>query len=123
MSIILLSPDLAGHLAVALRVYRGALAKRGAAEHPALAELEQAALEVVRSNQQASASLTVVAPPDDVPHEQREFLSRTDVHHLTGASLATIDRWIATDQLPSTRHGRIRRIARADLDTFLKAAA
>jgi len=116
-----LDADVAGHLAVALRRHRSALRKNGLAEPPGLADLETAAVEVVSSTQQLSAALTVPTGAEDGLHD-REFLSRDDIRRLSGVSLATVDRWLSSGQLPSRRHGRTRRITRADLDRFLSAA-
>jgi excisionase family DNA binding protein len=120
MVVLAIDPDTAGHLAVALRRHRDSLHKNQMSEPPALAELEKAALQVVSKRQQPSANVSV---PGDLQDDlsEREFLTRADVVRLTGASVATVDRWIARGQLPSCRHGRLRRIARADLNTFLAA--
>jgi excisionase family DNA binding protein len=120
MLVLTLDPDTASHLAVALRRHRDSLQKNQMSEPPALAELENAALQVVNSCQQASASVSVAGDLQDDPSE-REYLTRTDVARVARVSGRTVDRWIAHGQLPSCRHGRLRRIARADLSTFLTA--
>lgn len=118
--VLALDADVAGHVAVAIRRHRSALAKNGLAEPPALADLEAAALEIVSKRQEASPGVTVTG---DMQDGERDYLTRIDVHRLTGASLSTVDRWIASGQLPSTRRGRVRRVSRVDLDRFLGAAA
>jgi excisionase family DNA binding protein len=120
MLVLSLDADVAGHLAVARRRHRSALRKNDLAEPPEIAELEAAALQAVNNSQQASASVTVDTVGDA---GARDYLTRSDVQHLTGASLSTIDRWVSSGNLPSSRHGRVRRIARADLDRFLRTAA
>ena len=120
MLVLTLDGDLAGHLAVALRRHRTALRKRDMAEPPGLADLEAAAAEVVTSTQQASRAFTVPSVAED-DRDDRAYLTRKDVCDLTGASLSTIDRWLKSGRLPSSRHGRIRRVARVDLERFLAA--
>ena len=70
------------------------------------------------------------APVRDIPDrrlysepDDREYLTREDVARIAQTSTRTVDRWIRDDKLPSTRHGRTRRVARADLDDFLRKAA
>lgn len=116
-----LDADVAGHLAVALHRHRSALQKIGAAEPEGLARLEQIAQEVVRSTHGASQAITVRDASEDVLHD-REFLSRRDVQRLTGVSLATVDRWIKSGELPSVKRGRVRRIERSALHAFQRAA-
>jgi excisionase family DNA binding protein len=89
------------------------------AEPPGLADLESVARGVVK-HQEHSDSSSVLVPSDDGLHE-RAFLSRNDVSRTTGASLATVDRWIGRGDLPSSKHGRTRRVARTDLERFLAA--
>ena len=119
---IVVDRDIAGHLALALSRHSADLKRRGMAEPPSWAQLTELALQVASSSQQASASDTDISGVDDGLHA-REYLSRSDVHRITGASLRTVDRWIADGGLTSTRHGRTRRVARTDLDAFLKASA
>lgn len=113
--------DLCGHLAVALRRHRSALNKNGLAEPPELADLEDAAVEIVTRTQQASVTVSVPTVDEDDCND-RAYLTRSDVHRLTGASLSTVDRWVRSGDLPSCKHGGIRRIARTDLQRFLAAA-
>lgn len=120
--VLTLDADVAGHLGVALHRHRSQLQKLGAAEPAGLAELEHAVLEVVSKRQEAPASVSVRPAADDDLHD-RDFLSRNDIRRLTGASLSSIDRWIASGDLPSTKHGRLRRVARADLEEFIRAPA
>lgn len=119
--VVALDRDVAGHLAVALRRHRDSLREHGLGEPAALAQLEAAAMSVVTSRQQASVNVTDSYGTDDGLHE-RQWLTRHDAHRLTGASVSTVDRWIRDGKLRSTRRGRSRRIARADLDAFLAAA-
>lgn len=119
---IAVEPDLAAHVAVALRRHRKALRLAGRTEPDGLADLEAFAVEVVTATQQASQSVTVETGSQDGAHDSREYLSRNDISQLAGVSLATVDRWLATERLPFTRHGRIRRVRRADLDRFLGGA-
>jgi excisionase family DNA binding protein len=121
MLVVTLDRDVAGHLAVALRRHRDALKKEGIAEPPGIAELESAALQVVNSTHDDSPGITVEDALDDGLHD-RIYLTRRDVQRLSGASRATVDRWLGSGQLRSSKHGRIRRIARRDLDRFLSAA-
>ena len=119
---IAIDPALAGHVAVALRRHREALRRSGRTEPDGLADLEAFAVEVVTSTQKASPSVTVETDYHHDSHDSREYLSRSDISQLAGVSLATVDRWLATERLPSARHGRIRRVRRADLDRFLGGA-
>jgi excisionase family DNA binding protein len=120
MLVLTLDPDTAGHLAVALRRHRDSLQKNQMSEPPGLAELESAVLRVVRSHQEASQGVTdQTVVQDDL--SDREYLTRRDVVRLTGASVASVDRWISSGDLAASRHGRLRRIARTDLDRFLTA--
>jgi excisionase family DNA binding protein len=109
--------DLAGHLAVALRSYRASLERLGAAQPPGLADLEAAVVGVVGA-QDASGGVTVPGVENDSLCD-RQYLSRADVGRLTGASLATVDRWIGSGRLRSAKLGRCRRVARVDLDAFV----
>jgi excisionase family DNA binding protein len=118
LTAIALDRDVAGHLAVAIHRHRAALAQNGLAEPAALADLETVALQVLRSTQEHSGALTVEGGVHD-DLSDREFLTRRDVQHLTAASAATVDRWIASHQLPSRKQGRLRRISRHDLNEFL----
>lgn len=117
-----LDEDLAGHLAVALRRHQDALRRKGMRIPPQLAELERAALTSVGNRHGASRGSVVVDWAED-GSRGREYLTRSDIRQLTGASLSTIDRWISSGKLPSSRQGRVRRVARADLDLYLAAAA
>jgi excisionase family DNA binding protein len=112
--------DVAGHLAVALHRHRDALRKNGLAEPEALAQLERASLEVVKSTQQTSDGVSALSGLDDDGHE-RKYLSRSDISRIASVSLATVDRWIRSGELRSRRRGRTRRVARADLERFLAA--
>jgi excisionase family DNA binding protein len=116
-----LDRDCAGHLAIALRRHIDALKKTGRVVPPGIAQLAETALEIVNKQQEASASISRRDPPEDGLRD-KEYLSRTDVAQLAGTSTATVDRWIRSKRLPSTKHGRTRRIARADLDAFLSPA-
>jgi excisionase family DNA binding protein len=121
MLVCTLDRDVAGHLAVALSRHSADLKKRGMAVPPGLLRLTEMALQVVNSNQQASAGVSDYGQPDDGLND-RSHLSRTDVQRLSGASLSTVDRWISSGSLRSVKHGRTRRVARTDLDEFLRAA-
>ena len=114
-----LDRDTAGHIAVALRRHRGQLEKLGLAIPPGLTELETAAINVAKSHE-ASPGVTRRLGFQD-GDDDRDYLTRSDVHRRTGTSLSTVDRWIRTGALPSTKHGRIRRVAQADLERFLSA--
>jgi excisionase family DNA binding protein len=114
-----LDGDLAGHLALAIRRYRLALSREGWAEHPGLAQLEEMARRV-NERQRASTSVKRrVRPEDPSGADHRRYLTRSEVCELAGVSLRTVDRWIRSRELPSTKHQQTRRIARADLDRFL----
>jgi len=112
--------DTAGHLAVALRRHRGRLAELGGAEPPGLADLETLAVRVYEGHE-GSRRISVPASVDD-DLDARDFLTRRDICRLAGVSLSTVKRWLQSGDLPSTQHGRIRRVARVDLDRFLSAA-
>lgn len=114
-----LDRDTAGHLAVAMRWYRGRLAELGHAEPPGLADLETVAQRVYKRHEQ-SRGFTV---PNGLDHDLHapDFLSRADISHTTGVSLSTVDRWVRSGALPSAKHGRTRRVSRQALDQFLTA--
>jgi excisionase family DNA binding protein len=112
--------DVAGHITVAINRHRADLRKRRMPEPPGLADFEAVALEIVNKPQEASATVNVRGGPDDDLHD-RIFLTRADVQRLTGVSLATVDRWLRSGDLPSVKQGRVRRIARTDLNQFLAA--
>ena len=112
--------DTAGHLAVALRRHRADLAERGWAEPPGLSDLQGAALRVVEAQERSGGLSRLGALDDDL--DARDFLTRKDICRLAGVSLSTVKRWLQSGDLPSTQHGRIRRVVRADLDRFLSAA-
>jgi excisionase family DNA binding protein len=120
MLVLAVDHDLAGHLATALQLHRNALAKHHMPEPPGLADLQEMALQIVRSSQEASPSVTTQDVVQDDSNE-RDFLTRQDIKRRTGTSLSTIDRWIRNGELPSSKHGRVRRINRTDLDQFLTA--
>jgi excisionase family DNA binding protein len=127
-----LDRDVAAHLLLAVRRHREHLRRLGAAEPPALSEVEAALLAVVGERQGASGgvrerqgatgsdSRRVMAESQD--HDD-EFLTRFEVARRVGVSVRTVDRWIAAGELWSAKRGRVRRVARADLDRFLSAAA
>jgi excisionase family DNA binding protein len=119
--VLTLDADVARHLAIAIHRHRAALRERGIPEPAGLGDLEKAAVSV--SKRQAESPVDTVLDAVHSDLDDRTHLTRQDVHRLTGASLRTIDRWISTGQLPSTRHGRLRRVARADLDAFLTQTA
>lgn len=115
-----LDRDTAGHLAVALRRHRGQLERSGLVEPPGLAELETIALGVAKRHDESRGVSALGGRDDEL--DARDFLTRGDVCRRTGASLSTVDRWIGSGQLPSSKHGRIRRVGRGDLERFLAAA-
>lgn len=115
-----LDRDELGHVAVAFRRHIDGLKKSGLVVPPGIAQIAELSLELVSRQQAASGSVSRLGQPDDDLHE-REFLSRRDIQRLVGSSLATVDRWISSGQLPSAKRGRTRRIARADLERFLSA--
>jgi len=118
---IAIDPALASHVAVALRRHREVLRQTGRSEPDGLADLEAFAVEVVTSTQQASDSVSAGDRPQTGVHN-REYLSRRDISQIAGVSLATVDRWLASGRLRSSRCGRIRRVARSDLDQFIGGA-
>ena len=122
MLILELDRDTAAHLAIALRNHRKGLVSYGRAEPEGLAQLEAMAVAVVNRTQQASASVNLARELESDP-DARDYLSRADVSRAAHVSLSTVDRWVADGRLPSTRHGRTRRVARSDLDDFLRKAA
>ena len=77
-----LYPGLCGHLALALGRYRKLLRESGYPEPDGLVDLEAFAVEVVTSTQQASPSVTVSDSPENRTDDQREYLTRHDVHLL-----------------------------------------
>lgn len=52
-----------------------------------------------------------------------EYLLVPEVIAITRSSKGTVNHWIRTGRLPSTKPGRRRLIRREDLDRFLSAAA
>lgn len=116
---------LAAHLSTALDRYRRALRK---AEKPCppdlvrLAVVFHSAARGLISGQEHSGALTDLARPEDDPViPEREHLSPAEVAALTGMSISTVRRYLDSHELPSIKVGRLRRIARADLTTFMEA--
>jgi excisionase family DNA binding protein len=113
-----LDPDLAGHLAVALKRHREALARAGRARPPGLADLEALALEAARGGHQRPGAAPRRTPEDHGLHG-KEWLSPQEVATVTGLSVTTVRRHIRTGELASSKPGRRRLIARADLDDLM----
>lgn len=106
--------DLAGHVAVALRLYRELLARQGRARPPGLKDLEEMHAQVARGNHERSGEVTDRAQPQHGLHE-REWLSPSEVAQVTGLSLSTVRRRIRAGVLPVQHSGRAQRVSRADL--------
>jgi len=117
-----LDRDLAAHLAVALRSHRKRLVGLGHAEPEGLAQLEAMAVSIVNRHQEASVSANIPGALESDP-DDRKYLTRAEISRAAHVSLSTVDRWIAGGGLPSSLHGRTRRVARDDLDCFLRKAA
>jgi excisionase family DNA binding protein len=115
MLVLPLDADVAGHLALAIRQHRHQLARRGLAEPPELAELEQLC-EGVWRGQQVSVAASLL---DDCEDSQREWLTPREVARVSGLSLRTVQRRISSGELRSARVGRCRRVSRVALDEFL----
>jgi excisionase family DNA binding protein len=132
MVVLSLDGDSAGHLAVALIALAARKRKQGGAFPATLVALQAAAENVIQTGQ--PMRLTITSPQEhsisgdrsesvqDDLHE-REFLTRSDVASIASVGIATVDRWIANDQLPSHKIGRTRRIRRSDFDRFFSRAA
>jgi len=119
MLVLELDGDVSGHLAIAVRLYRDMLRKHGMAEPPELEQLEQTACRVAAGGQKRSRVSSTVAVEE---HRERAYLDRRQAANIAGASVSTVDRWIRRGELSATRRGRIVRIKRSDLDSFLTAA-
>jgi excisionase family DNA binding protein len=115
--VLALDRDTAGHLAVALRRHRGHLQQIDAVEPAGLADLEALAVSVYKRQEATPGDIRRLLIDDD--RHERDYLTRDDIRQRTGASLRTVDRWIASGKLASCKRGGIRRVARADLDRFL----
>lgn len=127
-----LDGDLCSHLIAALGRHRAFLHGRGLAEPPALIALQATVRSAVDSDEPVRMTITnnqeqslgrtrPTVSEDDL--RAREFLTRHDVARLAGVGIATVDRWLTNDQLPSHKIGRLRRVRRSDLYQFLGRAA
>lgn len=114
-----LDRDTAVHLALAIRVHRDQLAKRGMVAPAALLELEEMALRSSESSQEPSGACAAgAALHDDL--QNANWLSPDDVARVARVSKSSVQRWLRSRRLKSTKVGRLRRIARSDLDEFLQ---
>jgi excisionase family DNA binding protein len=52
----------------------------------------------------------------------KQFLRAPDIAELTGLSVRTVRRWIASATLPSTKLGGARLVATADFEAVLSAS-
>ena len=52
-----------------------------------------------------------------------EYLRAGDIAHLTGMSIRTVRRWVASGLLPSVKVGGSRLVAAADLERLLRPEA
>jgi excisionase family DNA binding protein len=111
--------DVAAHLVVAIRRHRAQLERLGAAEPGALATLE-ATVQTLMESRELSGAVIVGASVDDV-RDDLAYLSRGEIARRVGVSLSTVDRWIKSGSLPSTKRGRMRRVSRTELEYFLAA--
>ena len=119
-----LDPDAAGHLALALKVHRHQLDRRGLVSPPGLLDLEHAAAEM-RIDSHGQPSTTNRRPSHDTQSDDgisRAWLSPREAAREIGVSESTIRRRIKTGELPSVSRGRIRRINRHDLDQFMRSS-
>lgn len=115
--------DLAGHVALAIKLYRERLARSGRARPPGLVDFEQLAARVATSGQERTGEDTDRETVDSGPHEEREWLSTTEAAQVTGLSAKTIRRRIAAGVLPAGRSGRAIRINRSDLAALFDAGS
>jgi excisionase family DNA binding protein len=114
-----LDPDVAGHLAVAVRRHREVLDRLGRASPPALAELEELLVAVARGGPEQSGAAAAVNGAN-VRSVDHDWLTPDECSLATGLSPRTIGRRIAAGDIRSSKIGRSRRINRGDLDQFMQ---
>jgi excisionase family DNA binding protein len=112
----------AGHLAVAVRRHRAVLEQRGRECPDGLTEIEEVAARIARDGQERSRAVTVRAVVETAARAG-EYLSPAEVAMLTGLSVSTIGRRIRDGSLCSAKVGRARRVARSDVEAFMRAGA
>lgn len=119
-----LNPRRAAHVAMAIRRYRIDLMRAQKPEPEGLHEIEQAmtaAARAAKSGQEWPAAATFSAS-DHSGLSDREYFSTAEVAALTGLSERTVRRRVADGDLRSALVGRLRRIARTDLEEFMHRA-
>ena len=114
--------DLAGHLAVAIHRHREVLDHLGRACPPALPELEELLLAIARGGPEQSGPATAVNG-GNVRGVDHDWLTPDETAVVSGLSPRTIRRRIADGSLQSSKIGRCRRVARTDLDQFMRGQA
>lgn len=114
-----LEPDIAGHLAVAVRRHRGSVEKLGGACPAELEQFEELVLGIARGSEWSG----MVSRRDDADagHRDREYLSPAEVVMVTGLSKSTISRRLRDGSLPSALVGRSRKVRRRDIAPFMEA--
>jgi excisionase family DNA binding protein len=122
--VLALDPATAGHLAVAIRRHRAHLRSNGHLVPAGLAELEAAAVQVVRdkSRQTATVGDSAVAPADDTQHAGERGCEPLTIGQVAAALSVhprTVGRMLDRGDLPAVTVGRRRRIPQPALDRYL----
>ncbi len=115
-----IDPDLAGHLAVAVRRHREVCDRLGYAYPTELAELEETLAGIAHGGPERPR-MAPAGNSANVRGVDHDWFSPAEAVIATGLSPRTIRRRIADGSLSSSKIGRCRRIARADLDDFMRS--
>lgn len=134
MSLVAINLDraTAGHLAVAIELYRRSLDRNGTQPPSALVDLQHLAIEVARSGEGDAPGRTGAcedaAPRSDpsrsyAGRDDRQLLTQKDAAEVLGVHPRTVRRWLDTGDLGSVTVGSRRRIPRQETDRFLDTQA
>lgn len=114
-----IDPDLAGHLAVAVRRHADVLDHLGRAHPPQLAELQDMLVAIAQGGPEQPGTVTAIRG-GNVGSVDCDWLTPDEAAVAAGLSPRTIGRRIADGSLPSSKIGRSRRVSRTDLEEFMR---
>lgn len=115
------SAEVAGHLAIAIALYRRQCADRGISVPMELAEIERQ-LSTAAIDGQTWPKLEKLSARRDHEHMEPRLLSFAQAGEYLGCSARTVRRRAADGLLKSTRNGGLVRFRTEDLDSFLATA-